>query len=130
MQNTIATLQNTDYVILFQPVLVPKQAIQSLSMMPIPQPMQLPQSIPVQQSQQEETPVLLPPPTGNVKTDEKPRKGMASVKQMEWVLNIAKQRGMSDAEVCQVTGAASMSQMTKTQASAFINDYKDKSLSF
>ncbi len=120
----------TDYVILFQPVLVPKQAIQSLFMMPISQPMQLPQPIPVQQIQQEDAPALLPPSTSNAKNDEKPRKGMASVKQMEWVLNIAKQRGMTDAEVCQFTGANSMSQMTKTQASAFINDYKDKDLSF
>ena len=122
---------NTDYVILFQPVLVPKQAIQSLSMMPISQPMQLPQPIPVQQIQQEDAPALLPPPSANnTKIDEKPRKGMASVKQMEWVYNIAKQRGMSNEEVCQVTGAASMSQITKSQASAFINDYKDKDLSF
>ena len=124
MQDPIAPIQDSDYIILFQPVLVPRNAIQSLSMMPISQPMQLPQPISVQQIQQEDAPALLPPPTSNATTDEKSRKWEASEKQMEWVHNIARQRGMTDAEVCQVTGVPSLDRLSKAQASSFINDYK------
>ena len=117
---------NTDYVILFQPVLVPKQAIQSLSMMPISQPMQLPQPIPVQQIQQEKTPVLLPPPSmANPKTEEKPRKGMASPKQKEFIVNLANRLNMTESEICQVTGAKSIEQMSNAEANSFITQYKD-----
>ena len=101
----------------------------SMSMLPQPIPRAQPQSIPVQEVQQEDTPALLPPSTNNAKSDEPPR-GTASPKQMEWVHNIAKQQGMNAAEICKVTGAVSLSQMTKKQASTFINNYKDQNSSF
>ena len=117
---------NTDYVIFLQPVLVSKQAIQSLSVMPISQPMQLAQPIPVQPIQQEETSVLLPPPsTNNIKTDEKPRKGIASPKQKEFIINLANRLNMTEAEICQVSGAKSIEQMSNAQANDFISKYKD-----
>ena len=126
MQNPIDTLQNTDYVILFQPVLVSKQAIQSLSMMPISQPMQLPQPIPVQPIQQEETPALLPPPSANnAKTDEKPRKGMASEKQKNFILEIVTRLNMTKDEMQRELGVRNLEQATNAKANEFITKYKD-----
>ena len=122
---------NTDYVILFQPVLVPKQAIQSLSMMPISQPMQLPQSIPVQPIQQEETPDLLP---HHQRTIPKLMKSH----EREWPLSSRWSRftiSRNNVAWAMQKFAKSLEQpqcpqITKSQASAFINDYKDKDLSF
>lgn len=121
---------NTDYVILFQPVLVPKQAIQSLSMMPISQPMQLPQPIPVQEVQQIEPPALLPhsiPQRQHAQYVESKttRKGPATEKQMNTVLSIAKQLNMTESEVCQLVGAKSYSQMSNAQAHGFIASHNE-----
>ena len=135
MQDINASTQNNDYVILFQPVLVPRSAIQSPSLMSLPAPAQLlPQSSP--------QPTLLPPPPVLIEAptqDELPaiqptaintpqqkqrNNGLASDKQMEWVHNIARQRGMTEAEICQTMGVESLDQLTKNQASAFINKYK------
>ena len=128
MQNPIDPL-NTDYVILFQPVLVPKQAIQSLSVMPISLP---PQPIPVQEAYQihkEEQPMQLPQhklQSQNAQyVENKIRKGPATDKQMNTVLNIANQKNMTESEVCQLVGAKSYAQMSNAQANDFISNYKD-----
>ena len=119
-----------DYVILFQPVLVPKQAIQSLSMMPISQPMQLPQPIPVQPIQQEEAPALLPHPIpqkqhAHYVESKTTRTGPATEKQMNTVLSIAKQLNMTESDVCQLVGAKSYSQMSNAQAHGFIASHNE-----
>ena len=104
MQNPIDPLQNTDYVILFQPVLVPKQAIRSLSVMSISLP---PQPIPVREAHQfhkEELPIL---PQHNSQfqdtlyVEDNTGKEPATDEQMNTVLNIANQTNITESEVCQ-----------------------------
>ena len=146
MQDPIAPIQDSDYIIHFQPVLVPRNAIQSLSVMPLPMPPQLsalpasmPQkSIAVQPGQmslpsapvqaeplhQEDTPAA--PSCQPENPRQKQSNGLATEKQLEWVQSIARKQRMTDAEICQATGVSSLDQLTKAQASAFINDYKDK----
>ena len=108
-----------------QPAMMP-----AMQMLPpaIPQPLPLPDPITVQPD--EPPPVLLPPAsTSSQQTDVKPRKGPASDKQMEWIHNILRDRNMTTADVCQFTGVQALEQLTKAQASAFINKYKsDKSV--
>ena len=144
MQDPIAPIQDSDYIILFQPVLVPRNAIQSLSVMPLPMPPQLsvlPASMPQQpiavqpgQMSLPSAPVQAEPlyqedaPTAPSCLPENPRQkqsnGLATEKQLEWVQSIARKQKLSDAEICEMTGTASLDQMTKAQASAFINEYK------
>ena len=118
MQN----LQDEDYIILWQPVLVPRQAIKSLSFMPTPL---WQQPIPIQPTQQECSPALLPLSSGRPQSEERPRKGQASQKQKEFIINLANRLNMTEAEVCQATGAKSIEQMSNAQANEFISKYKD-----
>ena len=123
MQSNSDYLQNNDYAILFQPVLVPRQAIQSLSVMPVSLP---PQPISVQPIQQAESPALLPPsPAATQSKGQRPRTGMASTKQKDYILNLAKSLNMTESEICQVSGVKSIEQMTNAQANDFITKYKD-----
>ena len=137
MNESNDSLQSNDYVILFQPVLVPRQAIQSLSLMPLPVPSQLPQqslppaipqpmlpppAVPVEPIHQEEFPVVQPLATDNPRG--KQRIPLATDRQMEWVQSIARKQKLSDAKICEITGSASLDQMTKAQASAFIKEYQ------
>ena len=114
--------QDDDYIILWQPVLGPRQAVKSLSFMPTPLP---PQPIPIQQTQQEDTPALLPLSSGRPQTEERPRKGQASPKQKEFIINLANRLNMTESEVCQAIGAKSIEQMSNAQANEFISKYKD-----
>ena len=127
MQSNSDYLQNNDDAILFQPVLVPRQAIQSLSVMPVSLP---PQPISVQPIQQAESPAPLPHTIpqkqhaqyGEGKTT---RKGPATEKQMNTVLSIAKQLNMTEAEVCRLVGAKSYSEMSNAQAHGFIASHNE-----
>ena len=125
MQNPFAPIQDTDYVILFQPVLVPKSAMQSLSMMPISQPMQLPQPIPVQQIQSAETPALLPPIVSTSHAEQKPRKGLASERQKNFILEIVTRLNMTKDEMQKELGVRDLEQATNAKANEFITKYKD-----
>ena len=119
-----------EYVMVFQPVFVRRRDIHSLPpMTSIPQP---PRPTPVPQLQapkaqeQPEQPKTLSKPAnapGSPHTPQKPLKGVASGKQMEWVHNIAKRLNMTDSEVCRTVGAESLEKMSKAQASEFINDF-------
>ena len=121
-QNLNSSQSNEEDVIVWMPFVVKMKHLQS----PLMAPMTPPQPIPVQPIQQEETPVLLPPPsTNNIKTDEKPRKGIASPKQKEFIINLANRLNMTEAEICQVSGAKSIEQMSNAQANDFISKYKD-----
>ena len=81
-----------------------------------------PPPVPVEAPAQDELPAIQP--TAINTPQQKQRNGLASEKQMEWVHNIARQRGMTEAEICQTTGVESLDQLTKNQASTFINKYK------
>ena len=118
--------QNDD-VIVWVPFIVKKQHLQSPLMAPMP--IQPPQPIPVQQFQPPE-PLEQPKPlpttssASSVSHKEKnPIKGLASGKQMKCILTIAREHGISDAELCRNVGAGSLEQITKAQASKFIQEY-------
>ena len=136
MQDLNDFLQGNDYVILLQPVLVPRQAIQSLSLMPLPVPSQLPQqpmALPPQPMQQSPTPVADEPvlqggpPTVHPYTTGSPRPSEgwepATDKQMECILNMARELGLLEEEVCQAAGIEALDQMTSAQANALIREY-------
>lgn len=123
MSETFLNQSAEDDVIVWMPFVV---KMKHLKLTPSCSPISIQQPITVHQIQEAETQALLPPPSANnAKTDEKTRKGMASTKQMEWVLNIAKQCGMSESEICEVSGAKSIEQMSNAQANDFISKYKD-----
>ena len=117
---------NDEYVMVFQPVLVRRRDIHSLPpMMSIPQQ---PPSIPIQLQAPEpqEQPEPLPPlarASGVPNTPQNPLKGLASDKQMKCMLTMAREHGISDVELCQDVGAESLEQITKAQASKFIQKY-------
>ena len=117
-----------DDVIVWMPFLVKMKHLQ-LSPSPYsPTPIQQP--INVQQIQEVETQALLPPPSANNGKTEKPRKGMASPKQKDFIFKLANKLNMTEAEICQVTGAKSIEQMSNAQANEFITEYKDANPQF
>ena len=123
-------------VIVWIPFVVKRKHLQSPFMSSIPMlppsiPQPSPQRDPITVHPDEPPPVLLAPAsTSSQQTDGKPRKGPASEKQMEWIHNILRDRKMTTADVCQFTGVQSLEQLTKAQASAFINKYKTNNLPF
>ena len=118
-----------EYVMVFQPVFVRRRDIHSLP--PMTSIQQTPPRIPIEllapdPIEQPEQPKTLSKPanaSGSPHTPQKPLKGLASWKQMEWVRNIANQFDMTEADICKKTGAKSLEQMTKAQASKFIQEY-------
>ena len=121
--------QNDDDVIVWMPFIVKKQHLQSPLMAPMP--IQSPRPIPIQlqapeAQEQPEQPKTLPSPAnapGSPHTPQKPLKGLASDKQMKCMLTMAREHGISDVELCQDVGAESLEQITKAQASKFIQKY-------
>ena len=117
---------NDDYVILLQPVLVRRCEIHSLP--PMMNIQQTPPRIPIELLAPDpiEQPEPLPPParaSSVPHTPQNPMKGLASDKQMKCILTIAREHGISDAELCRNVGAGSLEQITKAQASKFIQEY-------
>ncbi len=114
---------NEEVVIVWMPFIVKKEHLQSpLTTASMPYP---PQPIPVHEVQRDDPPALLPAATGPMHADPKPRKGMASPKQKEFICNRARRLHMTDAEVGQAVGAKSIEQMSNAQANTFITEYKD-----
>ena len=114
--------QNADgeAVIVWIPFLVQKRHLQASLMNSLPLSPQ-----PISVSAAEERPALLPPPPSKVPIERKPRRGLASSKQIEYVRKIARNGNMNDAEVCREVGASSIEQMTNAQANDFIKKFKD-----
>ena len=119
--NTTNDSQGDDYLILTMSIPVPKKAI---PMFVSSMAKYLQSIIPVQDVQNA-PPALLPAPSHMVMPEPKPRKGMASPKQKEFICNLARRLNMTDAEVCQTVGAKSIEQMSNEQANSFISEYKD-----
>lgn len=116
-------IQGNEDIIVWIPFVVKKEHLQSpLMAASMPHP---PQPIPVHAVQRDDPPVLLPAATGPMHADQKPRKGMASPKQKEFICNLARRLHMTDAEVCQAVCAKSIEQMSNAQANTFITEYKD-----
>ncbi len=121
---------NDEYVMVFQPVLVRRCDIHSLPpMTSIPQqppPTPVPQLQAPEAQEQPEQPKTLSKPAnapGSPHTPQKPLKGLASDKQMKCMLTMAREHGISDVELCQYVGAESLEQITKAQASKFIQKF-------
>ena len=110
--------QSDEYVILLQPVLVRRSDVQSLPIMPKPQ-MQEVQPVPLQEF------ISSPFPSSSDDTRQKPRKGRASEKQMRFVMTLMQRLNMTEQEACQAVGIDNLDQMTKSQATAFIDKYKN-----
>ncbi len=115
-------IQSNEDVIVWIPFVVKKEHLQS-PLMTASMPAQ-PRAI--QQVVQEAPPALPASSPAHMATPEpKPRKGMASPKQKEFIFNLARRLNMTDAEVCQAVGAKSIEQMSNAQANTFITEYKD-----
>ena len=119
--------QNYDDVIVWVPFIVKKQHLQSPLMAPMP--IQPPPPTPVPQIQApapQQHPEPLPPlarASSVPNTPQNPMKDLASGKQMKCMLTMAREHGISDVELCQYVGAESLEQITKAQASKFIQKY-------
>ena len=116
-----------EYVMVFQPVFVRRRDIHSLPpMTSIPQqppPTPVPQ---IQAPEPQQHPEPLPPlarASSVPNTPQNPMKDLASGKQMKCMLTMAREHGISDVELCQYVGAESLEQITKAQASKFIQKY-------
>ena len=118
----IEQIQNSEEVIVWIPFVVRREHLRATAMTSMPTQ---PQSILVRQALQEE-PLALPPPSArNVPPESKPRKGMASPRQREFIYKLADKLNMTESEICSVTGAKSIEQMSNAQANEFISRYKD-----
>ena len=119
--------QNYDDVIVWVPFIVKKQHLQSPLMAPMP--IQPPPPTPVPQIQApapQQHPEPLPPlarASSVPNTPQNPMKDLASGKQMKCMLTMAREHGISDVELCQYVGAESLEQITKAQASKFIQKF-------
>ena len=120
--NAANDFQGDDYVILFLPVPVPRKAIPPFSSsMPLP-----PQPVmPAQPVVQDAPPALPPPPTHSVTPEQKPRKGLASPKQKQFILEIVNRLNMAKDEMQRELGTRDIEQVTNAQANAFISKFKD-----
>ena len=114
--------QNTDdeSVIVWIPFIVNLRNLQPVPMVPLHAS---PQPIPV--SAAEERPALLPPPPCKAPVERKPRRGLASSKQINLIRDIARKRQMSLEDICREVGAPSIEQMTNAQAHSAIKKYMD-----
>ena len=120
-QNLNSSQSIEEDVIVWMPFVVKMKHLRS----PLMALMNPSQPIPVQPIQQAESPALLPPPAATQSKGQRPRTGMASTKQKDYILNLAKSLNMTESEICQVSGVKSIEQMTKAQANDFITKYKD-----
>ena len=115
-------IQNDEYVVLIQLVLVKKSDIQSFPMQcsgALQQPLQ---ALPVQE--QEALPIAST--MNNAQRSGKPRKGQASPKQKDFVKTIIGRLDMDENEVCQSMNITSIDEISNRQANEFISEYKDK----
>lgn len=121
-QSLNSSQSNEEDVIVWMPFVVKMKHLQS----PLMTSMNPPQPISVQPIQQAESPAPLPPsPAATQSKGQRPRTGMASTKQKDYILNLAKSLNMTESEICQVSGVKSIEQMTNAQANDFITKYKD-----
>ena len=121
---TVNDVQENDYVILYLPVPVPRKAIPSFvsSLMPM---LSQPPVLPVQQVCQAEPHALPSSPTHSVTPDQKPRKGMASPKQKQFIFEIVNRINMAKDEMQRELGVKDIEETTNAQANAFISKFKD-----
>ena len=119
--------QNYDDVIVWVPFIVKKQHLQSPLMAPMPIQQPPPTPVPqIQAPEPQQHPEPLPPLARASRvpnTPQNPMKDLASGKQMKCMLTMAREHGISDVELCQYVGAESLEQITKAQASKFIQKY-------
>jgi hypothetical protein len=114
---------NEEVAIVWMPFVVRKADLQSpLTTASMPYP---PQPIPVHEVQRDDPPALLPAATGPMHADQKPRKGMASPKQKQFILEIVNRLNMAKDEMQRELGTRDIEQVTNAQANAFISKFKD-----
>ena len=122
VQSLNSSQSNEEDVFVWIPFVVKMKHLQP----PLMTSMNPSQPIPVQSIQQAESPAPLPPsPAATQSKGQRPRTGMASTKQKDYILNLAKSLNMTESEICQVSGVKSIEQMTNAQANDFITKYKD-----
>ena len=106
-----------EFVVVFLPVCVKKKNINLPTMMPSPQ-LQQPMSV------VSEEPTAMHSSRSYQQTEHKPRKGLASPKQIEFVEEIIDRLHMDKREAQEEIGSP-INKMTNAQANKFINKYKD-----
>ncbi len=109
---------NEEDVIVWMPFVVKMKHLQS----PLMAPMTPSQPIPVQQA---EPPALLPPIPSTSNAEQKPRKGMASERQKNFILEIVTRLNMTKDEMQKELGVRDLEQATNAKANEFITKYKD-----
>ena len=112
---------NEEDVIVWMPFVVKMKHLQSPLMAPITPS----QPIPVQPVQQAEPPALLPPIPSTSNAEQKPRKGMASERQKNFILEIVTRLNMTKDEMQKELGVRDLEQATNAKANEFITKYKD-----
>ena len=119
-QNFNSSQSNEEDVIVWMPFVVKMKHLQS----PLMAPMTPPQPIPVQPVQQAETPTLLPPIASTSHAEQKPRVGMASDKQKNFIMELVTKLNMTEAEMQKELGVRDLEQATNEKANEFIQKYK------
>lgn len=114
-------IQNNEDIIVWIPFVVKKEHLQS----PLMTASMPPQPRAIQQVVQEAPSALPPPPTHSVTPESKPRKGMASPKQKQFILEIVSRLNMAKDEMQRELGTRDIEQVTNAQANAFISKFKD-----
>ena len=114
---------NEEVVIVWMPFIVRKEHLQSPLMTASMPAQTLP--IPVQSVPRDDPPALLPAATGPMHAEPKPRKGMASPKQKQFILEIINRVNMAKDEMQRELGTRDIEQVTNAQANAFISKFKD-----
>jgi len=115
-------IQSNEDVIVWIPFVVKKEHLQS----PLMTASMPPQPRAIQQVVQEAPPALPASSPAHMATPEpKPRKGMASQKQKQFILEIVSRLNMAKDEMQRELGTRDIEQVTNAQANAFISKFKD-----